>query len=394
MQSIQIDGTYTYADNIKALKIGEKIKLISNPSNRLNSEAIGAYTTTGKKIGYVPFKSNQIDIKGKYIVSKINLTQSNPILLISMDFPNTNFLNSEPAVISNIKMSNPKFIDAPPSILSDLKKFAKFLQNSGFNIEKIGICDFSDLFITICIRTPDTTNFFYTVTKSYYESNIFKYDEFFKYGLTSNCIYQPFKIHRLEKYLEMNYKSADKICSNKKLKWSNLIALNIFEGLDQINLLGPNCGMNLIQSDNLILLEEKQIPLEINKKNWLDWIKLLVKYNVEPIEFYNPNNLLPNSNIFLNLTNFTSIYNKLEPWCLGYNHKLKAYCQIDLVDSINIVEISFVNKITQKHFIELVLKLVITNKQIINVYNPLTGTIFQIEISDIIKSNFSNIISI
>ena len=30
MQSIQIDGTYTYADSVKTLKIGEPIKLMKN----------------------------------------------------------------------------------------------------------------------------------------------------------------------------------------------------------------------------------------------------------------------------------------------------------------------------------------------------------------------------
>jgi hypothetical protein len=44
MQSIQVDGTFTYSKNIKDLKIGDQIKLIPNPSNRLNSEAVGAYT--------------------------------------------------------------------------------------------------------------------------------------------------------------------------------------------------------------------------------------------------------------------------------------------------------------------------------------------------------------
>ena len=73
MQYIQIDGTFTYAQNIKELKIGDTIKLRINSSNRINKDAIGAYTLSGSKIGYVPFKSNQIDIKAKYKVTKINL---------------------------------------------------------------------------------------------------------------------------------------------------------------------------------------------------------------------------------------------------------------------------------------------------------------------------------
>ena len=46
MQYIQIDGTFTYAQNIKELKIGDIIKLRINPSNRINKDAIGAYTLT------------------------------------------------------------------------------------------------------------------------------------------------------------------------------------------------------------------------------------------------------------------------------------------------------------------------------------------------------------
>ena len=382
MQSIQIDGTYTYADNIKTLKIGEIIKLIPNQNNRLNSHAIGAYTINNKKIGYVPFKSNQIDINAKYIVTKINLTQQNPILLISRDFPNSNFIQCEPECISELKLKSIQFIDGTEEINTDLKKFTKFLQKSGFNINKIGICELTDSFITICIKTPESTQFFYTVSKLYYETNIFKYDEFYKFELMTKCIYQPFFIHRLEKYLELNYTPINKICRNKKLK------LNIFEDIN----LNENCGMNKIQSDDLIIIEKTQIN-NIPNKYFLDWIKLLIKYNVQQNELYNPNNLFPNSNILINTEKFTNMYNNLEPISIGYNHKLKAYCHIDFIDVNNIVEICNIKEITPKYFIELIIKLIIADKQIINVYNPLDGILFQIEILDSIKTNIINLIA-
>ena len=66
MQNIQIDGIYTYIDNIRNLKLGEKIKLLPNFNNQHNSNAIGAYTLNNKKIGYIPFKINQIDINLTY----------------------------------------------------------------------------------------------------------------------------------------------------------------------------------------------------------------------------------------------------------------------------------------------------------------------------------------
>jgi hypothetical protein len=392
MQSIQIDGTYTYADSVKTLKIGEPIKLMKNTSNRMNKEAIGAYTISGNKIGYVPFKSTQLDLKAKYFVSKISLNQGNPILLISMDWPNTNSIHCEPSCVTAKNNTNAKFIDVPDELSQDLKKFAKSLQNSGYVITKIGICELTNSYVTVCIQTPESTNFFYTVTKSFYESNIFKYDEFYKFGLTPKCIYVHWQTHRLEKYLEFNYKPASKIFSGKKFKWDNLMESGVFEGLDAISLSGPNCSMGLIESDELILFNKKTIPAQVKKSDLEDWAKLTIQYNTKLIECYNPENLISDSLVAVNLTKLHSLFDNLEPGGLAYNHKLRGYCPIDLSDSINIVEIFTGNEITQKHFIELVGKLVVSDKQIINAYNPFTGTIFRIELTDRIKGNFSNIL--
>lgn len=407
MQTIQIDGTYTYADNIRTIRIGDRIKLITNPSNRMNAEAIGAYTLSGKKIGYVPFKSNQIDLKAQYIISKIQLTQANPILLISMDWPNTNSIHCEPGCVTKKKLSNPSISnvpDIPDTLAQDLSKFAKSLVKSGYTIKKIGICELTDSNITLCIHTPDSNNFFYTVTKSFYEQNIFKYDEFYKFGLIPKCIYIPFQTHRLEKYLELNYKPASKLFSGKKFSWDNLVQSNVFAGLD------PNCSMEPfepIESADLAVIKSKGIPSIVTKPDLLDWVKLVVQYNIglgagtntnannntSSINYYNPDHLIPGSAINLTLDKFVEMFDNLEPGGLAYNHKLRAYCSIDLSDPVNIVEIFLGTEITRKHFVELVGKLVIANKQIINVYNPIAGLFFRLEISDLIKENFSNIIS-
>lgn len=397
MQSIQIDGTYTYADNIKTIRIGDRIKLIENPDNRMNKEAIGAYTLSGKKIGYVPFKSNQIDIKAQYIVSKINLNQSNPILLITMNFPNTNSIHCEPSSITNKKKLSSRFVSIPDDLSQDLAKFAKSLEKSGYPITKIGICELSGSYITICIQTQESTNFFYTVTKSFYEQNIFKYDEFYKFGLIPKCIYIHWQTHRLEKYVELNYKPSTKIFSGKKYSWDNLVKSNVFVGLD------PNCCIEPIESVDFAVIKSKSIPTTVTKPDLLDWVKLVVQYNIglglvggagtNPINYYNPDHLIPGSAIKLDLDKFVGMFDNLEPGGLAYNHKLRAYCPIDLSDPVNIVEIFLGTEITRKHFVELVGKLVIANKQIINVYNPIAGLLFRLEISDLIKENFSNIIS-
>lgn len=231
MQSIQIDGTFTYLENVKTLKIGDKIKLVKNPNNRLNSEAVAAHKMDGKKIGYIPFKANQIDMNGKYTVSKIKLVKDNPQLYISREYENSNIIKIYPKNKSN------KII-ACDNI--ELKQFEKFLLKSGVNINKIGITFMDTNFIDIIIKS-DELNVFHTVTKKYYEENVFIYDEFFNFGLMPRCIYQPFLIHRLEVYIEKHYKPIDKTLKSKKLKSIDLSDIKI-----------EKSTMNMEEIENLI----------------------------------------------------------------------------------------------------------------------------------------------
>ena len=104
MQTIQITGTTTYAENIKDLKIGDRVKLIKNPNNKISADAVGVYTFDGsKKVGYIPFKDSQIDIKLKYTVLKINLILHPPLLLLSFEFEPSNFIQVEPEYIIELR---------------------------------------------------------------------------------------------------------------------------------------------------------------------------------------------------------------------------------------------------------------------------------------------------
>ena len=401
MQFIQIDGTFTFAQNIKELKIGDLIKLQTNPSNRINKDAIGAYTTSGSKIGYVPFKSNQIDLKAKYKVAKINLTQDNPILLIARDFDQSNFILTEPNYIKNIKYRGSIINNTDP----DLKDFKKFLEKSKVFLQNIGIEYQDQNFINLIIETPESANRFYTVTKKYWEENVFKYDEFFKFKLIPKCIYQPFQIHRMESYIEKNYKPIDKLLKSKKFKIENLIKENLLEG---IHIEAQNYGFETISSSNLKVLNKKLLANFINGKEQeeLNLIKLIIKYAINPNEYINPNNYLkyldpPNNYSTIDLDGLIKqieigelkdLFNELKVGGLCYNHGLKKYCDIDLYDDINIIEISTETTISKNIFIELLIKLLISDKQIANLYNPLKGTIFRLELNDLIKNNLINLI--
>ena len=395
MQSIQIDGTYTYATNISNIKIGDQIKLVSNPSNRLNSEAIGAYTLDGLKIGYVPFKSSQIDIKAIYTVTKINLTQNNPVLLISRKFEQSNYIHLEPQFIKDIKYheSNPN-LKISQELSEDLKHFLIYLKKSGNEISELRVSYQDPNYVNLNIITSDDQYQFMTVTKKYYEDNIFKYDEFYKFKLIPKCIYQQFQIHRLEVYLEKKYNPIDKLLKMKKLQFESLVNSGVFDQWNKIN--EDNFGFDTINTIKIPQLNFIKQVHNLNLTQLNNLVKLIVQFAIDPNPYYNPNNYLTNlddTDLKPNLDEFINIFNKIKLGGMCYNHMIKYYCLVDLYDDINQIDISIESSIDKKKFIELLLKLVIGNKSIANLYNPITGVLLRLEVPELIKNKILNIIS-
>lgn len=199
MQSFQIVGTNSFFENIRELKLNDTILLIPNPDNKQNPKSVGLYTSTMKKIGYLPFNIDQI----KYInipckITKLNLIQGNTIIIISRIIPSDDFVLS----IEN----NSNIILDNTGLTKELTAFKKFLERNKNQIHLIGITFMDEDFIDIYIQTNNSGVKFRTVTKSYYDKYIIKYDEFYKIGLIQNSIYEPFKIHSLDSYIKKNYK--------------------------------------------------------------------------------------------------------------------------------------------------------------------------------------------
>ena len=362
MQTIQLTGTITYADNIKNIRLGDTIRLNRNPNNKISADAIGAYTMNGLKIGYVPFKDSQIDIKSKYTISKINLIYHPPIVLISYNFEPSNFIQVEPSCI--LKLRNNDIIE----VNNDIKSFKKYLQVANIDVKEIGIIYSDDNYVNLLMND----DIFYTVTKNYYEKNIFKYDEFYKLKLIPKCIYQQFQIHRLEVYLERTYKTIDSLLSKKKV-------LNNLEFIET----------NFIETKFDII--NKKIFNNLSEEQIFNIIKLIVQYTIEPNEYYNPKTyykLISNNDIDFNynLDKFNNNFNELKIGGICYNHTYKRYCNIDLYDDNNIIDIS-TKKINKEYYIELIIKLIICNKNIINIFNPITGILYTLEISESMKNN-------
>ena len=327
MQTIQIDGTFSFIDNIKSLKIGDYIKLMPNPNNKLSPDAIGAYTVSNfKKIGYVPFKKNQIDIKAKYKIEKINLTQQNPILLISREYKNSNIIQISKRHFDDSMHKN-KLKDT-----IEFKHYIKYLQNSGNIIKDASIIYCDDNYIDICIETEEDINYFHTITKKYYDEHIFIYDEFYNLGLIPRCTYKPFLMHGLEIYIELKYKSINKLLKKKNIK---------------------SIKNNFIFKESII------------DKNITD------------------------AQTFLN----ANILNDLQIGGLCYNHDLKSYCLIDLYNDNNIVDIIYdVSIINNLYYNYLLLKLIISVKKIINIYIITDKKLMTLEIDSILLDNIKNLL--
>lgn len=303
MQEIQIDGIFTYIENVKNLKLGDKVKLKLNQNNRINKEAVGVYTDkTNLKIGYIPFKSSQLDINQEYKVEKIHLNQKNLLVTISREFSVSNFLNKSEIINNNDNLKK--------LYIEDLKVFKKNLQRN-FSVTKCEIIYCDENFINLLVEIENNNNIYNLVTRKYYEENVFIYDEFFNFNLIPFNIFKLFSIHRLEIYIENTYKSIDEIKKKKKI-------------------------------------------IEFIDKN---------KFELNPVN--------------INIEDFIKTD-------LCYSHKLKSYCDVDYYNKDAIIS-------KQDDLVNLILKMVISNRTILYIYNK-ESLSFELKINENIILSISQLV--
>jgi hypothetical protein len=228
----------------------------------------------------------------------------------------------------------------PENFIQDLKKFEKNLEKSGVKFNRIIPIYYDMNFITIMIETLEnnkkTKNYFYLVTKEYYDKNILKYDEFFELGLIARNIYIPFQTHRLEIYIEKHYKPI-KVTSRTKIDidiTETKILHNIFKS-------------KTIEDDDMIraIIQSEIMGTKISED-----------YTI---------NLLPLLELFPNL--------KVGGIC--YNTTMKSYCNIDLYNDDMIIELVF-KKPTKTKIYEMNCKLKISNKNTFVMINLIDGILY------------------
>jgi len=92
MPIYKILGIYSFAENIKDIKLNDSVILKNEKYNIKSKNAIGVYTIDNKKIGYIS-NENELD-KSTYKISKMALSQEYPLIEIKKDYPQINYLDN------------------------------------------------------------------------------------------------------------------------------------------------------------------------------------------------------------------------------------------------------------------------------------------------------------
>jgi hypothetical protein len=222
---------------------------------------------------------------------------------------------------------------------------------------------YDENYINLLIYSEGNINIFNTVTRKYYEENIFKYDDLYKLGIIPKSIYQPFQIHRLEDYIEKKYKNINKLLSKKLFKKDKILETNIFDDFNIIDTY--NYGFEKIADIKKYQNHNHDIMIHsiINSITKIDGMKKLIDFDIDNIKEY---------------------FNNIMVGGICYNTIIKYYCNIHLYDNDSIIEIIDSETIDYNLFIKLLMKLVISSRYIINVLNPYNGFILRLEIPEFI----------
>ena len=322
MIKYKILGIYSFADNLKLVKLNDPVILKKNTMNIKSKNAIAVYSKDNKKLGYLPVETEHNN--NAYKISKLELNQDYPILEICRNYElNNNINNIEHPIFKDLKYSL-TIIKTEEKMIEHLYRE---LIRKKIKVKKIAITYQDENYINVVIETNKGISTYYTVTRKFFNDNIHRYEELYEFKLIDTIFFKDLQIHRIEKYYEINYTN--------------------------INEVNESCNYNNIEQIHEKLIIKKEI-------DWDKYIRFLITNN--KIYF--------NSNIHDYIQNpeeITKFINKFSNIRLGsflYNHELQLYGYTDLENDEYIFEI---NKHRPIHLL--------TKKKII-LYVPKDGIIY------------------
>ena len=340
MPCYKVLGIYSYADNLKNIKINDSVVLKNEKYNIKSQNAIGVYTIDNKKIGYLPIEKSleTNSYYNSYKISKILLNHEYPILEINRSYSPIGFItNIEYPYIKNIKYDM-TIINPSDKTKQALIGLINYFKTKKIKIKKIGVTFEDDNYINIIIQTSKGIETYYTVTNKYFKLNNEKFDELYENELIENIFFRDFLFHRLECYFESNYERIEN---------------NIY---------------------NFIFNIETHI---IHEKTNIDSLKaiLYLRYLIEKDDTYiNKKYNIIDTNIINIITLIYNLYPNITIGNFYYDHNLKIYEYINFeLDEYFFDIVDNEDKINN-----IIMKAKLCNKQNINVYNPIKGVIYKI----------------
>jgi len=353
----KILGIYSFAENLKKIQINDQVLLKKETCNVKSKNAIGVYSIDNKKLGYLPVE-NHNEIKNfnlSYKISKLILNQDYLLLEISRNYFTINNLeNIEYPYEKKIKYDY-KLVPITKELEKSILSLEKYLYTKKFKVKKIVVIYNDENFINILVEILKGFQQFQTVTLKFYKDNIEIYEELYENNLIDNFFYRELLIYRPECYFESNYESI--------LSYPEITNISLLKYIPTIKIsnIHSKLNINLKNVDKIVLV-----------KLYLRY--LLTNNNYYLSKFCEYNKLDKEINNILN--NFITTYN-LELGKFTYDHVLKIYEYIDFVniDTVFIISIEFKTNYLYTAYL--------TNKKNMIIYNPLEGTILEINNIDL-----------
>ena len=243
-------------------------------------------------------------------------------------------------------------------------------------------------------------------TELYFEKYKEQFMEFQNFGFSISNTFQRYKLFSLESYLQLNYIGFSKFYENinyTELVQNKIIPKYEFEKIkfhDKINLhIIDDHIKNSKTKGTLIDYAIKKI-IDPNSCCPILYLKTCKEYDSFPEELKKLNNdELYNELLSIDFKEKIENIKKFKNLTVGklsYNHKIEIYGIPDLHTNNKLFDIktSVKNVVNPKNYLQLLFYSLLSPKNIKNIYiyDPLEGFLYQMNISNINKDKFKNII--
>jgi hypothetical protein len=351
MPTYKILGIYSFADNIKKMNINDSVTLKAEKYNIKSNNAIGIYNNENKKLGYLPIeKKEELNIENNvYKITKICLHSEIPTVEISRLY---DYINNIPDIEFPFMKRNKykyKNINISKELAKSIESLVLNLKMKKIKIKRTLVSYVDNYYINLILETSKGFETFNLITFLYYTKYKDFYEELYEKKLMDVPFYRELLVHRIENYIEINYKNVEEIDSNT-IKFSTMTEYNLHEPINDYTLDVFNIYFHYLINNDVTYLQD---------------------YNLKVFEdmkiFFNKNDI--------KICNFV------------YCHDLELYAYLYYVTDNTYVEIINNNP---EYIDSYIYKCYLAKKDNLYLYNPVNGNYYAKNVSLHINEMFDN----